>query len=432
MSLLQNDDREHLVCPEGDTMSSEKLGIDTSFDDVCRFIIKLGTTVHGYGPNAIRLESYLHRLTEVLGYHGVFKSSPRELYFAFSKDGEMIQRTHLATLPGTGLDLAKLTEAGKLVDDVVAGHITIAQALARLDEIENTPHPWGLVANGVSYAFVGAGFAVLLSGGWWDIFFATIFSLVVYGIVLLTGRFGTRANEWLPLSSAFIAGVLATGTRIFLPELNVVLVTLSAILVLIPGYSISVGVIELISAHVLSGTENLMNGLVYLVKQFAGAWLGVGLVKLCCSVPEMSAGTPVSSSWLWVAVPMLIVGLCIVFQNGPKDFIWASLSCLIAYGGVLFGSALAGANLGNLIGTIATVVFANLWAAQTGRPISSVLLPAIVLLVSGSIGFRGLAAMAVGQTGTGEQQFIQMFMVALTIGAGLLVGNTLVRPKITL
>ena len=78
------------------------------------------------------------------------------------------------------------------------------------------------------------------------------------------------------------------------------------------------------------------------------------------------------------------------------------------------------------------MVFANLWARKTRRPTSIVLLPAIVLLVSGSIGFRGLAAISAGQVATGEQQFLQMFVVALTIAAGLLVGNTIVRPKATL
>lgn len=43
-----------------------------------------------------------------------------------------------------------------------------------------------------------------------------------------------------------------------------------------------------------------------------------------------------------------------------------------------------------------------------------------------------LAAIAVGQVATGEQQFLQMFVVAITIAAGLLIGNTIVRPKTTL
>jgi len=77
-------------------------------------------------------------------------------------------------------------------------------------------------------------------------------------------------------------------------------------------------------------------------------------------------------------------------------------------------------------------MFANLWARKTGRPTSIVLLPAIILLVSGSIGFRGLASMATGQMALGEQQFLQMFIVALTIAAGILVGNTISRPKVTL
>jgi hypothetical protein len=32
----------------------------------------------------------------------------------------------------------------------------------------------------------------------------------------------------------------------------------------------------------------------------------------------------------------------------------------------------------------------------------------------------------------GQQEFLQMFIVAFTIGAGLLVGNTIVRPTPTL
>jgi len=98
----------------------------------------------------------------------------------------------------------------------------------------------------------------------------------------------------------------------------------------------------------------------------------------------------------------------------------------------VLGGELGGSNLGNLLGTTFAVVLANLWAGWTKRPTSIALLPAIVLLVSGSIGFRGLASLATGHTALGEQQFFQMFVVALTIAAGLLVGNTIVRPKATL
>jgi len=403
----------------------------SDFEAACQFVIKLGKTAHGYGSTAARLEAYLSRVTTALGYRGVFRSAPTELVFAFQGEDARWQRIHLATLPGTGLDLTRLASVGELVDQVESGDLTIAEASARLDEIARMPHPWGGVASACSYALVGAAFAVLLSGNWWDVLFSALCSLVVYGMVTLSGRFGKRTAEWLPLSTAFVVGLLAVAIQALVPGVNIVLVTLAAILILIPGFSISVGVVELVSCRMVSGLANLMSGLVYLAKQFAGAWLGIGLARLLWSTPTADAAG-VDAQWLWLFMPGMIIALCVVFQTAPRDLFWAALGCGMAYGGILLGSAIAGGNLGNLFGTIVAVVFANIWARRTGRPTSIVLLPAIVLLVSGSIGFRGLAAVAVGQVATGEQQFLQMFVVALTIAAGLLVGNTIVRPRATL
>lgn len=403
-----------------------------SFEEAYDFIIKLGEAAHGYGSTATRLEAFLSRLTKTLGYDGVFRSTPTEIIFAIQENESKQQRTHLAAMPGTGLELNRLAEVGKLVDAIESGEISIAEASGRLDLIEKIPHPWGGVIGAFSYAFCGAGFAVLLSTSWWNILLSALISVVVYGMVVLSGRFGRRTAAWLPLSTAFVAGFLACLARTQIPELNIVQVTLAAILVLVPGFSVSVGIVELVSNHVVSGTANLMNGLVYLAKQFTGAWLGVGMAGVLWPISSATAGTPVDALWLWLFMPLMIIGLCMVFQTSPRDFSWAFLGCAIAYGGILLGSAVVGGNLGNLVGTILAVVFANNWAERTGRPTSIVLLPAIILLVSGSIGFRGLASMVSGQTAAGEQQFLQMFVVALTIAAGLLVGNTLVGPKTSL
>jgi len=403
-----------------------------SFDEAFRFIIKLGKAAHGYGSTANRLEAFLSHLAKTLGYEGVFLSRPSEIVFAIREDESKPQQVHVAAMPGTGLELNRLAAVGELVDTIKSGKISIADASDRLDEIEKIPHPWGGVTGPLSYALVGAGFAVLLSASWWNVLFAAILSVVVFGMVALSGRLGPWMAAWLPLSTAFVAGFLASLTQTQVPELNILLVTLCAILVLVPGFSISVGMVELVSNHVVSGTANLMSGLVYLAKQFIGAWLGVGMAGLFWTAQSISGGTPVDAQWLWLFMPLLIIGLCVVFQTAPRDFLWAFIGCVIAYGGILLGSVLVGGNLGNLMGAILAVIFANAWAAYTGRPTSIVLLPAIILLVSGSIGFRGLAAMAEGQTAAGEQQFLQMFVVALTIAAGLLVGHTLVRPRATL
>ena len=49
--------------------------------------------------------------------------------------------------------------------------------------------------------------------------------------------------------------------------------------------------------------------------------------------------------------------------------------------------------------------------------------------VSGSIGFRGLVAIGEGEITLGAQEFLQMFVVAITILLGILIGYTVVRPE---
>ena len=100
-----------------------------------------------------------------------------------------------------------------------------------------------------------------------------------------------------------------------------------------------------------------MNGLICLFKQVAGGSLGVIAAGVVIPLAATGSANPVEQVWMWLLVP-----------------------------------------------TIIAVVVANVWGRKTGRPSSIVLIPANVLLVSGSIGFRGLLAMAGGELMLGAQQ----------------------------
>lgn len=405
---------------------------NVSFEDAWQFIIRVGVAAHRYGSTAIRLEAFLGFLSRRLGYPGVFRSNPSDIVFALREGPESPQRVEVIATPPPGVDLDKLARLVDLLNEVKAGTLSLADASGRLDTIDRAPPPWGRLASMLGYVLVGLGLAPLLGGGWADTVVATLLSMLVYGIVLLSGRLGAVATEWMPLTTAFVAGLLATALRVWIPELNLVLVILSAVAIILPGYMVSLGAGELVAQHVVSGMANLMRGLICLVKQIAGGWLGIvtgsALVSGVASVPA----TPIDPVWVQVLFPLLLVGLCLAFQVSRRDFLWVFLVSGIAYLGIMAGSSVLDANLGNLVGTVIAVVIANLSARQTGRPTSIVLIPAIVMLVSGTIGFRGLAAMAGGDVLLGAQEFFQMFVVAMTIVAGIMIGYTLVRPEPTL
>ncbi|MGS0693354.1 threonine/serine ThrE exporter family protein [Shewanella sp. 0m-4] len=331
------------------------------------------------------------------------------------------------------MDLNKLARLVELLKALEVSSLSLIEATAELEEIDKIPPAWGPWWIVLGYVFVGAGLAPVLGGGWWDTLLSSLLSILVFGVVITSGRLGSTAMAWMPLSTAFISSLLATVVKIFwLPELNLVLVTLSAIAIILPGYTISLGAGELVEQQVLSGMSNLMNGLFCLVKLIVGGWLGISFANAILPDTPSITAVPIAQLWLLIFFPILIVGLCLVFQTPPRDLFWVALVSNIAYLGVMAGSALVDSNMGNFIGTVIAVVIANLWARQTGRPSSIVLIPAVVMLVSGSIGFRGLAAMAGGELLLGAQQFFQMFVVALTITIGIVVGHSIVRPAATL
>ena len=405
---------------------------DSAYNEACHFVIKLGTFVHGYGPSAARLESYLNRVTDILGYNGVFRSTPSEITFAFSKRDQLWQRTHIAPVPVGGYNMAKLAYVGELVEELVSGKRSLVEASDRLDEIETMPSPWGVLTYALSFVLVGVGFAGSIQGNLWDVVISGILSLAVYIIVVISDKVGGRFADALPFVSAYFAGICAAGIKIFLPEINHTLVTLSAIVILIPGFMVSAGIIEIVENHVVAGSARLVGGLVYLIKQFTGAWLGISSVEIIWALENGAIGSSNAGNEIWIYIAFLFLGLCFAYQTLLRDFIWVLISCAFSYAAVIISSNLLSGDLGTLFGATAAGIFANLWVRGTGRPTSIVLIPAITVLVSGSIGFRGLMVAAVGQTDQGGDQFMQMFIVALAISAGLLVSNTILRPKITL
>jgi len=262
------------------------------FEEAWRFILKVGVAAHKYGSTSTRLESFLTGLSKKMGYLGVFKSTPVEIVFALRETPDSIQRVEVMTTASPNIDLDKLARLGELLNEIDAGTVSISDAYARIDAIDQIPPPWGKFASMLGYVLVGLGLAPLLGAGLTDTLFATFFSMLVYGLVLLSSRMGANAMSWMPLSTALIVGFLATLFKHWVPELNLVLVILSAVAIILPGYSISLGAGELVAQHILSGMSNLMNGLITLFKQIAGALIGIGMAGLLFTIPVAQPEIP--------------------------------------------------------------------------------------------------------------------------------------------
>jgi uncharacterized membrane protein YjjP (DUF1212 family) len=410
---------------------------ENAFDQACEFLIKVGKAAHRYGSSGTRIESYLAHLAAALGYQGTFRVTPTEILYGFSKDSDSQQRLELEDVPPSGWDLNRLAALGELTAAVEAGQVPVAEATQRLDDVDKRPDPWGPFLVGTAMLVAGAGFATMIGGSVWDVIAGGILGLVVFFVMGLVGRFGgPRAAEWMSFLAALAVGVLVALARIIQPEINPIVASVCAVVILVPGYPISLGILELLTNHVVSGMANLMNGLLTLAQLVVGAWLGYALVTLVAEVPPITAGQSVGLIWLLIALVPMLAALCFAMQS-PRQDVPATMAIVgVAFAvSFLVGAAvpaMPGVFLSTLFAMAVGVVLASLWNRRTGRPTTIMMAQIAMLLTSGTIGFRGLAAVTTGQTALGVEQFLQMFVVAIALGVGLLVGNTIVRPKASL
>jgi len=251
-----------------------------SFDDAWRFILKVGMAAHKYGSTSGRLESFLTSLARGFGFQGEFKSTPVEIRFGLREAPDSQERVEVMVTPPPDIDLDKLARLGDVLNEIKAGTLSLNDANSHIDAIDQIPPPWGKFASMLGYVFTGLGLAPLLGAGWVDTLLAALFSILVYGLVLLSARLGAIAMKWMPLTTALVIGFLTTMVKHWVPDLNLVLVILSAVAIILPGYSISLGAGELVARHVSSGIFNLKSGLITLMKQIAGAIIGVGFASL--------------------------------------------------------------------------------------------------------------------------------------------------------
>jgi uncharacterized membrane protein YjjB (DUF3815 family) len=108
---------------------------------------------------------------------------------------------------------------------------------------------------------------------------------------------------------------------------------------------------------------------------------------------------------------------------------WIVLATLVGFVGARVGTSLLGNELGVLIGAFALGVLVNVYARWRNEPAQVVLVPATLILVPGSVGFRGISSLLHRETLTGVETTFGMFVVAMAIVAGLLIANATLSPR---
>lgn len=412
-------------------IASRQLESDADFEQACQFIVLLATEAYRYGVWALRVETYLKQLpAATVGLQGEIFIAPPFINFDFWRPAETQQHHFVARLPNVSYDLTKLVQISELMDQFQAGQVSIAEAIGHLKQISGLPAHNKPPVMAAGYALCGAGIAVLLAAAWRDVVLASVLSLVVFAVVLQAGR-----SQWLAvrlnLLAAFVASLLAYAVAILIPGTNPLTVTLSAVIVLVPGLSLTMGISDIAAKSVLSGLDRLIDGLLVTFALFIGSTVGASVVRALWNVPAPLPAPSIPLSVTWVFAMVLMTGLALIFQVRPQDMGWVLLAGGVAYGGQLLGSRF-GDWQGPFFGALALGIYAGLLTLKLHRPTSVVMLPGIMILVPGIAAYFGLNTLQTSGIFGALPALWNVFIHIAAIIGGLFVAASLMPQKASL
>lgn len=389
-----------------------------------RFAIEVARALHAFGAPAHRLERVLTRLSDEFGVEGRFMALPTAIFCAFGPPEK--QHVTLWRVEPDTVDLGRLAELDALLDEVASRRVDVDAGFERLRAILDAPPRYPAWLDVVSFA-LGSGLAAFLFGGRPLEAGLGLVGGMLVGLfaVTLSPRFEAFARVFELVVGLVVGALAAVGASLFGASAHVV--TLAGVIVLLPGLGLVTAIAELAAKNLASGTARLSG----VVTTFLLLALGVAVgSRLGLVLPPAAEVTLTASPYL-TAVALLFAPPCftVLFRARPVDLMWISPVGVVAFLATVTAAKLVGPELGAAVGAATAGIGANFAARWAGRPAAVVLLPSLVLLVPGSVGFRSLTAFmrddALGGVGTG----FEMLMIAVSIVAGLLISNVLVPPR---
>lgn len=409
---------------------AERLAV--SADPRLAFAVKLGQALHRYGTPTHRLEQAMNRVLERLEVEGYFFSTPTGLFVSFGAPEEA--RTGMIRVSASELHLEKMTRLDELAGRVIRGETDAQEGAREVERIVAAPPRYNAFIRTLSYAFASGSLAVFFNGGWREVITAMLIGLTTGILSFASTRTEDTARLFVPVA-AMIGSALAVLAAHFFVPFSVYITTLAGLIVLVPGLSLTIGMRELSTGNLISGTTRLTGAIIIFLEIGFGVALGRQIDKL---LPLLSANSyhtlpePLPFGMLYIA--LLIVPLCftVLLNARPKDALWIVFSCVLSFGGARLGASLLGAELGVSLGAVAVGAMSNLYARTQHHPAAVFLLPGLLLLVPGSIGFGGFSKFIERDVVSAIEATFQMILVAISLVTGLLVANLVVRPRTAL
>jgi uncharacterized membrane protein YjjP (DUF1212 family) len=337
------------------------------------------------------------------------------------------QRSYTLRVRPASVDLDAIARLDDLVQGVLNGRLDPTTALAQIERTRDEPlrYPWPLAVGG--YALAGAALAPVLGGGAREAIAAALVGLAV-GILMVSTRLFVSTEPILVPVAAVAAGFSSYSLAHLGVGISPDLVALAALVTLLPGMTLTIGMRELATEHLQSGVANTASALVQLLGLVFGVEVGRSIAVNWFGTVGQTAPETAFMGWHLLAAVAAGLAFTLTLRARYQDAFAMCAATVLALVANEVGAAIFGTRASVFVAALCIGVVGNLVGARLRRSPLVFIVPGVLMLVPGSAGYNSVLQLVTDQTISGINAGFDTFVTAISIAYGLMV-STLVLPR---
>jgi uncharacterized membrane protein YjjP (DUF1212 family) len=394
--------------------------------DLLACLEKIGKGLVAAGISVGVVENTITELALIYGMECEIVALPNVILMQLGPSME--GRVGLAAQSLTTLPLDQTSELSEIIDQVRHATIPLREASQRIDSMLARPRRFHPVVVVLGYGLSCVGLTLLYRPDPRALIVTGTLGILV-GLMMLWVRKRPRFDLLLPVIVATVVStVVFTLTRlelIFGPA-NLLITPL---VIFLPGSLLTVGMIELASKHILSGSARLIYGAAVLILLFTG--ISIGLVISGLPRVLVSAYEAVYFPWWAPLLGTLLFGLgtFIRLSGANRDLFWMLLVLYIAMIGQSIGELFSTSYVGAFIGAALMALSSELIGRSPRRtPAVASQTLAFWFLVPGARGLLSVTTLLSESLQSAAVGLAEMLVLIVAITLGVLFGTLITSP----